>query len=299
MLRLTLEAIHIIDTIERTGSFTAAAEKLHKVPSTISYTINKLEEQMNIRLFERNGPKVTLTPIGKELLQEGLCLLTGARDLENRLYKMSQGVEIALNITIDDLLPLSAFSDTIAQFQQSAQNTRLHIHRETLTGTWEALIQRQADLIIAAGEGPSGGGYKTQIIGHMDFVFCVSPEHPLAKLTEPLQKNQLLQYTAIVIKDSAKDAPSRTTGLYSGQKQITVDSLADKILLQKAGVGHGFLPKKQIMTELNNKELVPLAVIEPKADETFYLAWRTNENGAALTWWINQISQNALPEVLY
>ena len=46
MLRVTLEAIGIIDAIARGGSFAAAAESLHKVPSTISYTVAKLEEQL-------------------------------------------------------------------------------------------------------------------------------------------------------------------------------------------------------------------------------------------------------------
>jgi hypothetical protein len=46
MLKLSLDAIEIIDAIDRGGSFAAAAEALHKVPSTISYTVAKLEEQL-------------------------------------------------------------------------------------------------------------------------------------------------------------------------------------------------------------------------------------------------------------
>ncbi len=64
-LKLTLEAIQIVSTIAREGSFSAAAEILHKVPSTISYSVARLEEQLGVTLFRRNGPKVTLTPAGK------------------------------------------------------------------------------------------------------------------------------------------------------------------------------------------------------------------------------------------
>lgn len=295
MLRLTLEAIHTIDTIARTGSFSAAAEKLHKVPSTISYNVGKLEEQMGIRFFERNGPRVALTPIGEELLEEGRCLLTAAEDLEMKLYHMAQGVEVELMIALDALLPLSAFVDDILAFKASPRNTRLLFQHEVLTGTWEALMQRRADLVVAAGEGPSGGGYKTYAVGTLSFVFCVAPTHPLAEAPQPLGKNQLLKYPAVVLADSARHLPLRTTGLYAGQYQISVGSLSDKIALQKAGIGHGFLPRPCVAEALAEGELIEMAVVEPKSDENFYLAWRTGENGAALTWWRQRLMRELLP----
>ncbi len=53
MLKLSLEAIELVDTIARHGSFASAAERLHKVPSTISYAVSKLEEQLGLNLFVR------------------------------------------------------------------------------------------------------------------------------------------------------------------------------------------------------------------------------------------------------
>ncbi|HEX5805021.1 MAG TPA: LysR family transcriptional regulator, partial [Macromonas sp.] len=66
MLKLSLEAIEIVEAIARHGSFAAAAERLHKVPSTISYAVAKLEEQLGLALFVRNGPRVALTAAGQE-----------------------------------------------------------------------------------------------------------------------------------------------------------------------------------------------------------------------------------------
>lgn len=298
MRRLTLEAIQTIDAIARTGSFSAASASLHKVPSTISYNVGKLEEQMNIRFFERNGPHVALTAIGKALLDEGRCLLAAADDLELKLQRMAQGVETELTVALDELLPLAAFSEDIRAFQQTGYATRLHFQHEVLTGAWEALMQRRADLVIAAGEGPSGGGYKNYAVGAVPFAFCIASGHPLAKEQEPLKKNQLLEHMAIVIADSARHLPLRTTGLYSGQRQITVGNLADKIALQKQGIGHGFLPRPCIKRELESGDLIEKEVVEPKADEVFYLAWRTGEDGIALDWWRQRLMREWLPQVL-
>ncbi len=66
MLKLSLEAIEVVDAIARHGSFAAAATRLNKVPSTISYAVGKLEEQLGMLLFERNGPRVTSPPPAKK-----------------------------------------------------------------------------------------------------------------------------------------------------------------------------------------------------------------------------------------
>ncbi|HEX6413615.1 MAG TPA: LysR family transcriptional regulator, partial [Burkholderiales bacterium] len=46
MLKLSLEGLQILDAISRRGSFAAAAEELFRVPSTITYAVQKLEEDL-------------------------------------------------------------------------------------------------------------------------------------------------------------------------------------------------------------------------------------------------------------
>jgi DNA-binding transcriptional LysR family regulator len=104
MLRLSLEALQIVDTIARRGSFSAAGKELFRVPSTISYTVAKLEEDLGVQLFTRLGPKVTLTPAGQELLKEGRFLLKAASDLESRVRRVASGWETELSIGMDSML---------------------------------------------------------------------------------------------------------------------------------------------------------------------------------------------------
>ncbi|RBK79387.1 LysR family transcriptional regulator, partial [Xanthomonas oryzae pv. oryzae] len=79
-MKISLEALQILDAIDRRGSFAAAAKVLFKVPSTISYTVAKLEEDLGVQLFERVGPKATPTQAGRELLREGRHLLRAAQE---------------------------------------------------------------------------------------------------------------------------------------------------------------------------------------------------------------------------
>jgi DNA-binding transcriptional LysR family regulator len=205
MLRLSLDALQILDAIDRRGSFAAAGKELHKVPSTISYTVAKLEDDLGVQVFERLGPKVALTAAGEELLREGRYLLKAAQDLEHRVRRVASGWETEFAIGMDSLFSPAALEEDMRAFYAVADRTRLRIAQDTLTGTWESLLDRRVDLLIgAAGEGPSGGGYVAEPIGSVSFVFAVAPDHPLAKAGKPLGRAELQQHRAVVVADSAR-----------------------------------------------------------------------------------------------
>ena len=298
MSKLTLEAIELVDAIDRHGSFAAAAERLHKVPSTVSYAINKLEEQLGLAVFTRNGPRVSLTPAGLELVKEGRWLLNAAADLESRMRQIATGYEAEIRLVHDSLIPSSAFADDICAFEDLRCGTRLRIATEALTGSWEALRDGRADMVIAAGDGPAGGGYKAVNVGALAFGFCVAPTHPLARSPLPLARKDLLQHTAIVVGDSARHLAERTVGLQLGQKRITVPNIATKIAYQVAGLGHGFLPLACIQSELARGTLINLPIAESRPDELFWLSRKTGHQGEALKWWVQRLSRPLLPSIL-
>ena len=290
MLKLSLDALQIIDTIARKGSFAGAAKALFRVPSTISYTVSKLEEDLGVRLFDRFGPRVTLTAAGQELLKEGRYLLRAAADLESRVRRVASGWETDIALGMDSLLSAAGLQADIEAFYGVADQTRLRIVRESLSGTWDALLERRVDLLIgAAGEGPSGGGFTAEPIGTSSFVFTVAPGHPLAAATHPLDKSDLLPYRAVSVSDSARVLGRRTVGLLFGQDTLAVPDMTTKYEFQVRGLGFGFLPEAWARPAIERGMLVEKQVVEPKAAETFYLAWRSGEDGAALRWWIERM----------
>ncbi len=285
MLKLTLDAIEIIDAIDRGGSFAAAAEALHKVPSTISYTVAKLEEQLGFQLFVRRGPRVALTPVGRELLREGRWLLRSAADLESRLRRIATGYESELRLVHDSLLPAAALVEDIRAFEALDCGTRLRISTEVMTGSWEALREGRADLILAVGDPPSGFAQQAKRLQDIEFIFCVAPQHPLARIDRPLTPDDLRAHTAIVVADSARLLPTRSIGLHSGQSRITVSNIEAKIALQIAGLGYGFLPRCRIDAALTQRQLVARDVAEVRANEPLWLAWNLDGEGEAQKWW--------------
>lgn len=300
MFRISLDALLILDAIDRTGTFAGAGSELHKVPSTISYTVSKLEQDLGVMVFERQGPKVTLTSAGKELLREGRYLLRAAEDLEHRVRRVASGWETELAICMDSVFSPTALIEEVTEFYKVANLTRLRFAEETLSGSWEALLDRRVDLLVGAvGAGPSGGGYNAEIIGATEFVFAVSPQHPLAAIDKPLGKAELYQYKAIAVSDTVRKMPPRTVGLLFGQDSLTLPNMRSKYEFQLAGVGFGFLPEPLARDAIEKGLLVEKQVEEPRQAEPHYLAWRSGEEGSGLKWWIDKMKAPGLLDKLW
>ncbi|VTR55149.1 HTH-type transcriptional activator CmpR [Serratia fonticola] len=88
---LTLEALRVMDAIDRRGSFAAAADELGRVPSALSYTMQKLEEELDVVLFDRSGHRTKFTNVGRMLLERGRVLLEAADKLTTDAEALARG----------------------------------------------------------------------------------------------------------------------------------------------------------------------------------------------------------------
>jgi DNA-binding transcriptional LysR family regulator len=127
MRRLTLDGIEPIDAIARSGSFSAAGVRLGKVTSTVSYAVGRLEADLEVALFHRRGPRVELTPAGRELLEEGRVLLQAADELACRVRRVADGWENEIRIAVDSLVPPMMFSALLERFAADAPATRVRL----------------------------------------------------------------------------------------------------------------------------------------------------------------------------
>src|ERR1035437_1135678 len=104
-MKLTLDALQVMDAIERQGSFAAAAAELHRVPSALTYTVQKLGQDLDGLLSDRGGHRARLTPAGQELMQEGRHLLRAAGELECRVQRVATGWETELRLALAIMVP--------------------------------------------------------------------------------------------------------------------------------------------------------------------------------------------------
>ena len=87
---INLDGLQVLDAIVREGSFAAAAEALHRVPSSVTYAVRRLEESLGVSLFDRGGHRAELTAAGEALLREGRDLLQMADALGRNVQRVAK-----------------------------------------------------------------------------------------------------------------------------------------------------------------------------------------------------------------
>lgn len=297
-MKLSLESLEVLDTIARKGSFAAAAESLFRVPSAITYTVRKLEEDLGVTLFNRSGHRAELTSAGAELLREGRHLLNAANELELRVKRVASGIETELAIAVSDVFNIAAIYPILDRFYAQNFGTRLKLLREVYGGSWDALLSGRADISLGApGDAPPGVGYIAKPMGTLEFHYAVAPAHPLAKLAEPLQNQDIMRYRSVSAADSSRNLAPRTSGILSGQDVLTVPDMMTKLQAQVAGLGVGYLPKRLAERYAADGKLAIKLVAEPKPEVTSYLAWRSN-GGKAQQWLIKELQQLNLEDLI-
>lgn len=76
--RISLDQWRALVAVVDTGSYARAAETLHKTQSSVSYAIQRIEEQLGVPAFRIEGRRAVLTPAGRVLYRRGGALLREA-----------------------------------------------------------------------------------------------------------------------------------------------------------------------------------------------------------------------------
>lgn len=288
---VTLEALRVLEAIHEKGSFAAAAQSLFKVPSALTYTMQKLETDLGVALFDRRGQRALLTPAGQLVLDEGNAILQATSRLEEKVLQLESGWEPKLVIAKDTIVPDKPLFDIIGQFCQLDKQVEVTVIEESLGGGWDALHTQRADVAIGVtGELPKGQ-FAIQRMDSLEFVFAVASDHPLADFVGLIEAHHVNQYPAIVVADSSRSLPGRSSGLFNSKQQIRVTSMASKLQAQLQGIGIGFLPMYMALPYLRSGQLIAKSCAIPRPPISVYLAWEKNKTGKALAWFCERLQQ--------
>ncbi|WP_286234565.1 LysR substrate-binding domain-containing protein [Thalassotalea sediminis] len=288
---ITLDALRAIDAINKTGSFAAAAQSLYKVPSALTYTIKKLEEDIGATLFDRSKQRAVLTPAGKLVLEHGREILHATSKMVDAVSQLESGWEKHIRIARDTIIPSTVLFDVLAEFTQLKQQVDVTVSVEALGGGWDALHSQRADIVIgASGELPKGM-FHTYKIAQLTFIFAVPPEHALARVDGPIEAEHLHDFPSIVVADSSQYLPVRNSGLFNSKQVITVNNMDAKVEAQRRGIGVGFLPLHFAQPLIDSGALIQKACAIPRPNQDLYIAWNKRQEGKAFDWFIDKLCQ--------
>jgi len=256
------------------GGYAQASARLHRTQSTVTYTIKKLEDLLGVKVFELQGRKAALTPVGQVLYRRGKALLEEAGRVERAAAELARGWEPEIRIAVDIIFPTWLLLDCFATFGQERPDTRIELIESVLGGTEEALTEGRVDLAIG---GNVPGGFLGDPLMQVRFVCAAAPSHPLHQLGRTLTLDDLRQHRHLVVRDSG--ALRSRSGGWLNERRWTVTHKATSIRAARLGLGFAWYPEENIREELASGALVPLPLAEGRERYvTLYLIYADAES---------------------
>ena len=285
------EALQIIQTIAHFGSFTTAARHLHKVPSAISYTVRKTEEQLGVQLFIRDSRKVKLTPAGEHFVDRARSILDEINTLDKATRLIATGHEFELRIVLDNIINQGAVVELVSAFKEEFPGTRLYITNENYIGGWDALYHNRCQLVIGApmtipDEINENGILAWKNMGELHWSLVMAPAHPLAQrpAATPIFAEELQEHITIVVEDSARVLHQGGDGLSRYGHRLVMPSFRQALNCAEQGIGVCMVPGHFAEHYLRSGRLVSRPVPELNYNRKCLLAWNRENMGAGLRW---------------
>jgi DNA-binding transcriptional LysR family regulator len=237
--QVTLEQWSMFITVVEAGSFQAAADKLLKSQSSISYAMQKMQQGLGVNVFEHKGRKAQLTDAGQLMLQRAKDLVHAASAAEKVAADFSSGWEPQIGLVLSDMFPTHILHVALAEFGQQCPQTRLEIYTEVLSGIDDKLRSGEAQIAI---NHMIPSGMVGEPIIEMEFVRVAHPDHPLHQLGRAIHPSDMKLHRQIVIRDSGSYRRENRGWLGSDQRW-TVSNMREAFELLKLGFGSGVLAR--------------------------------------------------------
>lgn len=258
--RISLEQWRALIAVVEAGGYAQASEAMSKSQSTISYAVAKIENLLEVRVFEVQGRKAVLTSAGEVLYRRAKLLVEEAAGLENAAGNLAEGWEPEIRIAVDHLFPAGILLQVLGQFSDQCHQTRVQLHETVLSGNEEVLLEGKVDVAITP---IVPVGFLGDPLMRVRFLPVAHPDHPLHQLGRDVAYQDLRRHRQMVIRDSGTKA-QRDAGWLGSEQRWTVSHNVTSIKSVCMGLAYAWLPVLDIEDELRNGLLKPLPMREGK-----------------------------------
>lgn len=292
----SLDHLRCFLAVVEEGSFNRAARKLGRAISVVSYAIAQLENQLDVRLFDRKGSrKPQLTEAGKALLSEARAISDDVDCLLAKVRSLHQGLEAELSFAVDVMVPVDVLASLLSAFQVMFPSVPLRLHVETLGAVAALVLDGKATLAIAGPDILDLPELQRETIGTVELVPVAAPSHPLARIGT-IAPGETRKHLQLVLTDRSPLTAGRDFSVFSPRSWRLAD-LGAKHALLKEGIGWGSMPRHRVQADLASGALVELRLPErPVLDYALVALWRKDcPPGPAAIWVLDELRARLAP----
>jgi DNA-binding transcriptional LysR family regulator len=286
----SLDHVRCFLAVVEEGSFNAAARKLGRAISVVSYAIAQLESQLDVRLFDREGSRrPQLTEQGRALLSEAHAISDDVDALLAKVRSLREGLEAELSLAVDVMLPGHVLARLLRDFQARFPTVPLRLHVEALGAVAALALDGRATLAVAGPDIADFPDVEREHIGAVELVAVAAPDHPLARVGR-IAPGEARRHLQLVLTDRSPLTEGRDFSVFSPRSWRLAD-LGAKHALLREGIGWGSMPRHAVRTDLEAGVLVELHLPErPVIDYALVALWRKDSPpGPAALWVLDEL----------
>jgi len=267
--KTSLEHWRSLVSVVESGGYAQASERIHKSQSTLSYSIQKLERLLGVKVFVIEGRKARLTDAGHILYTRGKALVADAEQLERAAGALAAGWEAEIRLAVEIIFPTWLLLECLAAFGDEHPHTRIELYETVIGGNTEALTQGRVDFAIGPAVPP---GFLGDPLMDVRAVLAAAPSHPLHQLGRPISAADLKPHRHLVIRDSGSRR-ERAASVVANQRWV-VSNKATSIRAAVMGLGFAWYAEDAIREELQGGQLKALPMREgAERHVTLYLIY--------------------------
>lgn len=260
--------------VARYEHMTRAAKELRIAQPALSQTIAKLEAEVGVPLFDRQGRHIKLNPFGKAFLKHmdrALSAIEDGLQEVKDLAGMDQGF-ITLSVVSTQVL-----GDLLRAFHQEHPNVKFRVHQHPVQTVIQQLHSGEVDLCITSLPMEHAGIDAVTLIND-EIILIVPHEHRLAD-RQSVRLSEVAEDTFISLKKGSnmRDLTDRYFEQAGIQPDIAfeIDEPASVRSLVKAGLGISFSTRLN-MRYWDHTTVVPLRIEEPVCQRPIGIAWKSD-----------------------
>src|SRR3954471_3389228 len=168
--------LELLGAVVETGSFVRAGERVGLTQSGVSRAIARLEQQVGVRLFDRNARAVTLTDEGRRFHAQGAPLLAALTDAVDHAAHSAHRVRGRLRVNIDAFFARYALAPRLAGFLAQYPELSVEIIADTVTSYAGNLIAEGFDAAVRFGD-PRPSSLVARKLLETRILTCASPAY--------------------------------------------------------------------------------------------------------------------------
>ena len=192
---MTLTELRYVVAVAREKHFGRAAEACSVSQPTLSVSIKKLEEELDVRIFERGANEVSVTPLGEEIVRQAQAVIEGAAEIKETAKRRKDPLSGPLRLGVIYTIGPYLLPDLVKQAIERVPQMPLMLQENFTAKLLELLRTGELDCAIMAEPFPDTGLAVAPLYDE-PFMAAVPKTHRLAKrksiTTEELRNETML-----------------------------------------------------------------------------------------------------------